>query len=151
MFVALLAACDAPPAFPVPAGPAARVALDVQFAKWTLGRWALDDFEAALSHELAKYNITVVPRQSEPDFVAQINLGLLGYPQAVDTVLVRDGVERRLERVRVPDLQATTLEVAAQPVAAVIARAVWFSERDSRWSRGGSLRRSAETPPGRAG
>jgi hypothetical protein len=124
--VALFCACESQPAFPVPPGPAATVALDVELAHWTLGRYAIDSFEQALGDELAKYNIRVVDPRTRPRLVARINLGLPGYRQAIDVDLVRDGASTPAGRVRVPDLQETTLDVAAQLVAAVIARAVWM-------------------------
>jgi hypothetical protein len=123
--VALIAACESQPAFPVPAGPPASVALDVQVAHWTLGRYAIDGFEQALGDQLAKYNIRVVDRRARPTLVARIDLGLPGYRQAIDVELVRSGVRATTDRVLVPDLQETTLDVAAQLVAAVVARAVW--------------------------
>jgi hypothetical protein len=102
------------------------VALDVELARWTLGRWTLDSFEATLRDELAKYNIAVVDRRKETHLVTRINLGLPGYREAIDIDLVRDGAPTRLPRVMVPDLQPTTLDVAAQLIASEVARAVWY-------------------------
>ena len=126
LVVALSCACESGPAFPVPAGPPQAIALDVEFAHWTLGRWAIDNFDEELATQLAKYNLHVVDRRSAPRLVARIDLGLPGYRQAIDVDLVRDGLRGRAGRVRVPDLQETTLDVAAQLVAQVIARAVWM-------------------------
>jgi hypothetical protein len=124
--VALFCACESRPAFSAPPGPPASVALDVELAHWTLGRYAIDSFEQALRDELAKYNIRVVDRRTAPSLVARIDLGLPGYRQAIDVDLVHDGVRASAGRVRVPDLQETTLDVAAELVAAMIARAVWM-------------------------
>jgi hypothetical protein len=124
--VALLSACESPPAFPVPQGPPQALALDVEFAHWQMGTWALDEFDEELATQLAKYNIRVVDRRTQPHFVARINLGLPGYRQAVDVDLLRDGEPGRAGRVMVPDLSMTTLDAAAPLVASVVARAVWF-------------------------
>lgn len=121
-----LAACESGPAFPVPPGPPVPIAVDARFARWTLGRWAIDSFDEALATELAKYDIAVVDARTHPPVLVRVNLGILGYRHAVDTELVRGDQSRRLQRVLVPDLQATTLAAAAQLVAAVIARAVWY-------------------------
>jgi hypothetical protein len=123
---ALFCGCESQPAFSAPPGPPASVALDVELAHWTLGRYAIESFEQALGDELAKYNIRVVDLRTTPRLVARIDLGLPGYRQAIDVDLVHDGVRASAGRVRVPDLQEMTLNVAAQLVAAVIARAVWM-------------------------
>jgi hypothetical protein len=117
-------ACESRPAFPGPAGPPVPVALDVHFAHWTLGTWALDNFDEELATQLAKYNVRVVDPKTRPRLVARVDLGLLGYRQAVDVYLVHDGVSDGAGRVRVPDLSPTTLDAAAPLVAAVVARAV---------------------------
>lgn len=124
--VAGLAGCESPPAFPVPQGPPQELALDVEFARWTMGTWSLDEFDEELATQLAKYNIRVVDPRARPRLVAHVELGLLGYRQAIDVDVVRDGVARRAGRVRVPDLSMTTLDAAAPLVAAVVARAVWM-------------------------
>jgi hypothetical protein len=126
LVVALSCACESGPAFPVPAGPPQAVALDVEMAHWTLGHWAIDEFDEELTTQLAKYNIRVVDPTMQPRLIARIDLGLPGYREAIDVDLVRDGMRSRAGRVRVPDLQPTTLDVAAQLVATVIARAVWM-------------------------
>jgi hypothetical protein len=126
----LLAACESRPAFPPPEGREATIALDVEFARWTLDRWSQDGFGATLTEELAKYNIKVVDRHKQPSYVARIDLGLWAYRNAVDIYLLRGEEYARLPRVMVPDLQTTTLDVAAQLIAAVIAKGVWSEERD---------------------
>jgi hypothetical protein len=120
-----LAACDSPPAFPVPAGPPLAVALDVQFRVYTMGTWALDSFDEELGTQLHKYNMVVVDRKAAPHLVAEVNLGVLANPQAIDVYLVRDGARAYAGRVRVPDLAPTTLQVSAQLVAPLIARGAW--------------------------
>jgi len=119
------AACDSPPAFPVPAGPPLAVALDAQFRFYTLGTWALDSFDEELATQLRKYNMVVVKPQAAPHLVAEINLGVAANPQAIDVYLVRDGERAYAGRVRVPDLAPSTLDVSAQLVAPLIARQAW--------------------------
>ena len=110
------AACGSEPAFPVPAGPPLPVALDAQFRFYTMGTWAIDSFDDELASQLRKYNMVVVDRRAAPHLVAEIDLGVLANPNAVDVYLVRDGA-RTVGRVRVPDLAPTTLEASAQLVA----------------------------------
>ena len=57
----------------------------------------------------------------------QIDLGQVTYRQwqAIDVSFVVAGEANRVGRIRVPDLGTWTLEAAAQPVAAIIARRVW--------------------------
>jgi hypothetical protein len=124
-FVALLIGCESRPAFQVPRGPAVPIALDVSFARYTEGRWALDEFEGELTLQLAKYNFQVVDRKTKPDLVARVDLGLLGYRQAVDVYLVQAGTREYAGRVRVPDLSMPTLDAATPLVAEVVARAYY--------------------------
>jgi hypothetical protein len=125
--LSLACGCDTPPAFPAPSGPAREIALDVQLPVYVLGTWVVDGFSETLRLELAKYNITVVSRRLRPGVVALIDLGHFTYRdwQEVDVALVHDHETTPLGRVRVPDLSMTTLDVAAQPVAALIARWIW--------------------------
>jgi hypothetical protein len=118
-------ACESPPAFPVPGGPPLPVALDTQFRFYTLGTWAKDSFDEELATQLRKYNMVVVDRKAAPHLVAEIDLGVLANGQAIDVTLVRDGTRAYAGRVNVPDLSPTTLDVAAQLVAPVIARPAW--------------------------
>jgi hypothetical protein len=125
--LALVAGCDLPPAFAVPSGPPRSVALDVELPIHVLGRWTVDGFSDTLRMELAKYNIEVGPRRSEGDVVALIDLGRVTYRdwQEIDVALARGDAMSPWDRVHVPDLSMTTLDVAAQSVAALIARRVW--------------------------
>jgi hypothetical protein len=118
-------ACDSRAAFPVPEGPPLQIALDVQFRFYTMGTWAIDNFDEELGTQLRKYNIVVVDRRAAPHVVAEIDLGVLANGQAIDVYLVRDGARAYAGRVRVPDLSPTTLDVSAQLVAPVIARPAW--------------------------
>ena len=120
-----LVACDSPPAFPAPGGPPLRVALDTQFRVYTMGTWAIDSFDEELATQLRKYNMVVVDRKTEPQLVAEVDLGVLANPNAIDVYLRRNGERRYAGRVRVPDLSTTTLDVAAQLVAPLIARPAW--------------------------
>ena len=119
-------ACDSPPAFPVPGGPPLPVALDTQFRFYTMGTWVLDGFDQELATQLRKYNMVVVDRKAAPHLVAEVNLGVLANPHAIDVYLVRDGARAYAGRGNVPDLSPTTLDVAAQLVAPVIARPAWW-------------------------
>jgi len=119
------AACESSAAFPVPGGPPLPVAIDAQFRFYTMGTWAIDGFDEELAAQLRKYNMVVVDRRAAPHLVAEINLGVLANPQAIDVYLVRDGARAYAGRVRVPDLSPTTLEASAQLVAPLIARRAW--------------------------
>jgi hypothetical protein len=125
LLVGPLFACESRPAFPVPAGPPLEVALDPQFRFYTMGTWALDNFAGELAVQLRKYNMVVVDRRAAPHLVAEIDLGVLANPHAIDVYLVRDGARAYAGRVRVPDLSPTTLDVSAQLVAPLIARPAW--------------------------
>jgi hypothetical protein len=116
---------ESPPAFRVPAGPPIPMALDVRLPVDTLGTWIVQGFSESLAIELAKYDIRVVDRRAAPRDVAVVNLGLLGYRQAIDVYLTRDGETTRLGRIHVPDVSETTLDAAAQLVAQVLARSAW--------------------------
>jgi NADP-dependent 3-hydroxy acid dehydrogenase YdfG len=120
--------CDTPPAFPVPGGPPKTIALDVRLAVYVPGTWTADGFSETLRLELAKYNIRVVGRRSRPEAVARIDLGRITFRgwQEVDADIVYDDqTTTPLGRIRVEDLSMTTLDVAAQPVAVLIARWIW--------------------------
>jgi hypothetical protein len=127
-FLALLTlavACDVPPAFRAPAGPPFPVALDVEMPVYVLGSWLIDGFNESLRDQLAKYNVQVVTRRDAAAAVAEIDLGLWGYQQAVDVYVVRGGRRVHAGRVLVVDHASTTLDAAAILVAEVIARAIW--------------------------
>jgi NAD(P)-dependent dehydrogenase (short-subunit alcohol dehydrogenase family) len=129
LVLTLMLGCeDAPPAFPVPAGPPIPIALDVQLPVYTLGTWLLRGFSESLAIELAKYNIRVVDSRAAPQAVAVINLGLPGYRQAIDVYLTRAGETKPAGRIHVPDLSESTLDVAAELLAPLIARSAWGLE-----------------------
>ncbi len=123
-------ACDTPPAFPVPSGPAKVIGLDVFLPVYVLGTWTIDTFSESLRLELAKYNIRVVDRRPEPGVVAVIRLGRFTYRdwQEIDVELTHDGVTTPLGRIRTNDLSMDTIDVAAEPVAVLIARWLWASQ-----------------------
>lgn len=125
--LSLVWSCDTPPAFPPPSGPAKAIALDVRLPVFVPGTWTVDGFSETLRLELVKYNITVVDPRSRPRNVALIELGRVTYLgwQEVDVALAHDNQTTLLGRIRVMDLSMTTLDVAAQPVAALIARWLW--------------------------
>jgi hypothetical protein len=122
--------CDTPPAFPVPSVPPKTVALDVRLPVYVPGSWTVDGFSESLRLELAKYNIQVVGRRSQPEAVARIDLGRITYRswQEVDVAVADDDRTTPLGRIRVPDLEMTTLDVAAQSVAVLIARWIWRAD-----------------------
>jgi hypothetical protein len=123
----LVTACAQPPAFPVPTGPPRHVALDVRLPVYVLGTWTVDEFSEALRHELAKYKIDVVAAASNPGLVARVDMGRWTYRewQEIDAALVREKDVIPLGRIRLSDLSMTTLDVAAESVAVLIARGVW--------------------------
>jgi hypothetical protein len=119
--------CDESPAFPVPQGPPKRVALVVRLPVYVLGRWTEDTTSETIREELKKYNIEVVDRRAHPDALIHVDLGQFTYRewQEVDVWLGGEGNEVSIGRIRVPDLAWTTLQAAAIPAAALIARSVW--------------------------
>jgi hypothetical protein len=126
--LALACACDQPPAFPAPQGPPKRVAVVVSLPVYVLGTWTEETSLDALRDQLAKYNVEVVDRSAHPDAVYQVDLGQFTYRtwQEVDVWLRRGDERLPAGRIRVPDLQWTTLQAAAVPEAELIARSVWF-------------------------
>ena len=126
----LLASCASPPAFPVPPGPPKRVALDVQLPVYVLGTWGAAGFRDTLRDELAKYNVVVVRPDEVPDAVARIDLGRFTYRswQEIEVALDDDHRVDTLGKIRVPELSMTTVDVAAQMVAELIAKRLWANE-----------------------
>ncbi len=121
--VAFLAAlgCAAPEPTRVPGAEAFPVAFDAQPVFFTAGRPLF--FDETLKAQLARRNIRVVaPRDAAA--VAQIDLGLYGYRSAVEVYLVREGKRMCAGRLLVPDHSMTTMDVAAEMVAEIIARAI---------------------------
>ena len=118
---------EQPSAFPVPSGSAAAIVLDVRLPVPVLGTWVVDGFSETLRLELAKYHIAVADRPSPATPLARIDLGEITYRrwQEVDVAVAYEGKTTPLGRIQVPDLEVTTLDVAAQPVAELIARWVW--------------------------
>jgi hypothetical protein len=125
--LALVGSCNTPPTFPVPSGPAKTIGLDVTLPVYVSGTWLVDEFSEALGLELAKYNIRVVDRRSRPGTVALIVLGRLTYRewQEIDVTLAQNSTTTQLGRIRLPDLSMTTIDVAAQLAAPLIARRIW--------------------------
>lgn len=126
--LSLIGGCEAPPAFSVPPGPPAWVAIEANLPVYVLGNWAERSFTDALRIELAKYRIQIVAPKSQPVVTTiHIDLGQVAYRQwqAIDVTFVVAGQATRVGRIRVPDLGTWTLEAAAQPVATIIAQRVW--------------------------
>ena len=118
------------PEFPVWSGPPEAIALDVQLPVYVLDRWTVDSFSETLTLELARYNIAVVDRRSAPKIIALIDLGRWTHRswQEIDVGLARGGETISVGRIRVTDLSTSTLDVAAQSVALLIAKAIGTNE-----------------------
>src|SRR5579883_3378004 len=131
--LALVGACEPPLARSVPAGPSAQIALDVAFFIPVLGRWATDSFSRSIRDELAHYAIDVVARDEGAPTVAVITLGSwtdrAGFGRSITVELMREGRVTPAGRLRVPDLDTMTLDVAAQYVAVMIAQALRGGQR----------------------
>jgi hypothetical protein len=145
--VAVLAAlgCAAPEPTRVPGPEAFPIAFDAQPVRFAAGRPLF--FDGTLRDQLARRNIRVVgPKDAAA--VAQIDLGVPGYQPSVEVYFVREGKRMCAGRVLVPDHAMTTMDVAAEGVAEIIARAIVAPEsmlRDPPCST-----RSCCVPPSRA-
>jgi len=121
--VAVLAAlgCEATEPTRVPGPEAFPIACDAQPVLFSAGRPVF--FEETLKSQLARRNIRVVDVKDSAA-VAQIDLGLWGYRSAVEVYLVREGKRMCAGRLLVPDQAMTTMDVGAEIVAEIIARAI---------------------------
>jgi hypothetical protein len=103
------------------------IALDVAFFVPVLGTWTTNGFSDSLREQLAKYGISVVDRRSSPR-IAVITLGSwsdrAGFGHSIGVELRQGGGVMKAGRVRVPDLAPTTLDVAADSVAFLVARSL---------------------------
>jgi hypothetical protein len=129
--LSLVCGCEERPAFSVPPGPPKLIAVEAYLPVYVPGNWATSSFKDALRVELAKYRLKIVDAEPEPVVATfQIELGQFTYRQwqTIDVNFVVEGGATRIGRIRVPDLETTTLEAAAQPVATIIARRVWRAE-----------------------
>lgn len=118
--------CEAPPAFPVPTGVRKAIVVDAALPVDVVGTWAVDSFVEALGVELAKYRIDLEkPTGHRLDTHVHVTLGSFAPRlwQSVDVYF--DEETTAAGSVRIPDTRLTTFEVAAEPVAMVIARRVW--------------------------
>lgn len=116
-------ACDTTPARSPSSYPARRVFLDVELPTWGLtNKFALTSFSRTLRDELSSFNITVDDRPGQGEDHVRVNLGLWDDHHAIDVGLDRAGQQSSLGRVLVPERSMTTLDVAAELVAGVIAR-----------------------------
>jgi hypothetical protein len=120
--------CAPSEALRVPAGPPVAVALRVAFYLDTTGTWAIDGFREALREELAKYGVQGVDPGASPDCVAFVTLGnwsdRVGAGRDIAVELERNHVRADVGHLRVPDLSMSTLDVAPEFVAILIARAL---------------------------
>jgi hypothetical protein len=113
--------CTAPEPTRVPGPQAFPIACDAQPVFYSAGGPAF--FNETLKAELARRNIRVVG-EKDAAAVAQIDLGVPAYRPAVEVYLVRDGKRMCAGRLLVPDHAVTTMDVAAQVVAEIIAKAI---------------------------
>jgi hypothetical protein len=99
--------------------------------------WMTDGFSDSLRTELAKYDIEVVAARSPSRPLAVITLGAwsdrAGFGRSINVeLLLPDGERKRAGRIPVPDLEMTTLDVAAQLLAALIAKSIRASDSAAR-------------------
>ena len=102
------------------------VVVDASRTVFGMGSWVVDTFVGALRVELAKYHIAIVdPKGHSLEPHVSVSLGSFGprHWQSVDVFF--DDETEAAGSVRLPDTNLATLEVAAEPVAVVIARRVW--------------------------
>jgi hypothetical protein len=128
--LSLVWGCETPPAFAVPPGPPRAVAVDVELPIYVLGNWTIGSFKESLRLELAKYRVHVVDLRSQPMALVEIDLGRITYRQwqEIDVRWVSGGESTPIGAVHLLGLETSTVEAAAEPVAAIIARKVWGVE-----------------------
>jgi TolB-like protein len=134
--LALASAC-APTAEYPPHRPSTKVALDVAYFVPVLGTWMTDGFSESLRTELAKYSIEVVAARSSSRPLAVITLGdwsdRAGFGRSINVELLLPNMgPKQVGRLRVPDLEMTTLDVAASPIAALIAKSIQAADSAAR-------------------
>lgn len=105
----------------VPGADAFPVAVDAQPVHYAAGGPIF--FDGTLRDQLARRNIRVVGVK-DAVAVAQIDLGVPGYRPSVEVYLVREGKRMCAGRLLVPDHAMTTMDVAAEMVAEIIAKAI---------------------------
>lgn len=129
-FAMWLAIAGCAPAVPasVPSGPPIAIALQVGFFVPVLGTWVVDGFSESLREQLAEYEVQVVPARPSPEVTVVITLGdwsdRLGAGRSIGVALLRGMALAPAGRVWVPDLSMDTLNVAAEPVALLVARSL---------------------------
>ena len=116
-----VASCAGPEPTRVPGPQAFPIALDAQPVLFSAGGPVF--FDATLRDQLARRNIRVVGVK-DAAAVAQIDLGVPGYRPAVEVYVVREGRRMCAGRLLVPDHAMTTMDVAAEVVAEIIAKAI---------------------------
>jgi hypothetical protein len=121
IFSALAASCASPEPTRVPGADAFPVAVDAQPVHFAAGGPIF--FDGTLRDQLARRNIRVVGLK-DAAAVAQIDLGVPGYRRSVEVYLVREGKRMCAGRLLVPDHAPTTMDVAAEMVAEIIAKAI---------------------------
>jgi hypothetical protein len=135
VLVLSLCGCEAGPAFEVPPGAPRSVAVDVVLPIDIMGTYRIDTFREALRVELAKYRIRIAPSPAPPGTpTVRIELALFTYRgwQEIDVVLVKpDGAEKAAGAVRIPDASGFSVDAAAEPIAALVARVVWGRSGDA--------------------
>ncbi len=118
----LLIACETGPSRTPANFPPRRISLDVELPAWWIGgKFVVDGFTRTLRDELASYNIRSDVRCEHGYECVEVNLTLWENHHAIDVVLARGGQTTFIGRVLVADRSMTTLDVAAELVASVIA------------------------------
>ncbi|HTQ42168.1 MAG TPA: hypothetical protein VMI75_05365 [Polyangiaceae bacterium] len=121
--IALQAAlgCEASEPTRVPGAEGFPIAFDAQPVRFAAGGPVF--FDETLKSQLARRNIRVVGVK-DAAAVAQIDLGVPGYQPSLEVYLVREGKRMCAGRLLVPDHAVTTMDVAAEMVAEIIAKAI---------------------------
>jgi hypothetical protein len=119
---AFLLACETGPPRTPANFPPRRISLDVELPVWwSGGRFVVNGFTRTLRDELASYNIRSDLRCERDYECVEVNLTLWENHHAIDVVLARGRQTAFIGRVLVADRSMTTLDVAAELVAAIIA------------------------------
>lgn len=114
--------CASVPCTVVPGPQAVPVGVDAQLPFYTVGRRSAF-FLDTLRTELDRRNVRLIDAKDLPT-VAEIDLGLANYVHVVDVYMVHGAQRSCAARIRLPDAATTTLDVAADMVAEVIARSI---------------------------
>jgi hypothetical protein len=106
----------------VPGPQAVPIGVDAELAYYAAGRRSAF-FLDTLRVELDRRNVRLIDAKGAPT-VAEIDLGLANYGHVVDVYMLHGAQRTCAGRIRLPDTALTTLDVAADLVAEVIARSI---------------------------